>query len=709
MNARLYLNTPIALGLIAVLGPLRASPDSTSPVATLPEVRVSGQAIANGSAADGYRVSDIELGPLGNRSAQDTPFSIYATSADLIRNVQATNTSEALKYVPTVYTNTGASQVTPYFTMRGFSASNWTYNMAVDGMRSFDIWEPLDDKTGIQVMTGATAFLYGITSPAGVVNYLLKRPTAALLAEVTVGTYDQQVYGQIDLGGPIDTTPGLAYRVNIAYANPGQTGVEHQTQERYVFSGALDWEIVPGTLLALDAGTARRSLDFAQALFMTTSAIGIPNAPDTSRNWGAPYTGATDSTSRIGAALSSRLNDIFTLRLRFRNSDIDREYALARQVWQNRKLDYKWRMDAQEPWATVVNQYQLFVDADFQTGPLVHKLTLGGTQDDFSSSNNGFHGTTFNTIYPGNLFGTPSYPPAAALPRGTSTAQETTYGTLTAIDQVSFGERFSGLLGITQARVDDSLEAMTAKGVVSTSDYDDSATTPAFALSFKPVSALTTYVSYVEALQQGLVAGPTTANAGQTFSPFVSEQTEAGAKATIGGMALNLAYFYINQANQYVDPATNIASQNGQAIHQGWEFSLTGRVLRQLTLTGGFTVLDAQIKKATAYEGNVPQGVPEQLARLYAEYDLAVVPGLTLTAGISYTGKVPWDPANTLYVDPVTLFDAGLRYRVKLHGKETTWRLTVANLSGEDYWTTRSGILYLGEPMIVAVSATVAF
>jgi iron complex outermembrane recepter protein len=131
-------------------------------------------------------------------------------------------------------------------------------------------------------------------------------------------------------------------------------------------------------------------------------------------------------------------------------------------------------------------------------------------------------------------------------------------------------------------------------------------------------------------------------------------------------------------------------------------------VLRRLTLTGGFTALDAQIEQATANVGKVPQGVPERMARLYAEYDLGPVPGLGLTAGLSYTGKVPWDAANTLYVDPVTLFDAGLRYRVKLRGKETTWRVTVANLTGEDYWATRSGILYLGEPLTVSVSATVA-
>ena len=82
---------------------------------------------------------------------------------------------------------------------------------------------------------------------------------------------------------------------------------------------------------------------------------------------------------------------------------------------------------------------------------------------------------------------------------------------------------------------------------------------------------------------------------------------------------------------------------------------------------------------------------------------------LTLTGGVSYTGKVPWDAANTLYVDPVTLYDAGLRYQRPIGGKDTTWRLTVANLTDEDYWTTRSGILYLGSPRTLSLSVSLAF
>jgi iron complex outermembrane receptor protein len=706
MPAPRLTRTRLALSLLAIYGSAATAAENS---AELPEVTVVGQAAADGSAAQGYRVERVKLGPLGDADLQDTPLTINAVPAELIRNSGATNTTEALKYVPTIYSATGASQLTPYFSMRGFSASTWTYNMALDGLRSFDIYQPLEDKERIEVLSGASGFLYGITSPAGMINYVSKRPSSKPLAELTVGTYDQQVYSQLDLGGRLAANPDLAYRLNLAYGDKGRTAVDGQSQERHLVSSAIDWRLVPNTRLSVDAAHSQRDLKYAQALFMTTAAIGIPKAPDASKNWGAPYTGASDATSRIGAALEHRFNEIFTLRAQVRYSDIEREYFLNRQVWQNKNLDYKWRVDSQQNIHTTVDQYQVFVDANFRSGPLQHQLSLGATLDHFDSADNGYRGTTYAGVYPGNLNATPGYRAWSLPPAGTSTAQETTYRTLLFADRLSLGEHWSLLLGLNRASVDDRLTSTTAAGVSSTTAYEKSKTTPAVALSFKPLPLLSTYVSYVEALQQGIVAGTTTSNAGEVFAPFVSKQREVGAKATLGGLGLQLAWFDIDQANQYVDPATNRASQDGRETHRGWEFSLTGKLSERLRLTGGFTVLDARIDKATANVGKTPQGVPEHMARLYAEYDLPFVAGLTLNGGASYSGRIPWDAANTLYVDAVTVYDAGLRYQIQLAGKDTTWRLNVANLTDKDYWTTRSGILYLGAPRTLSASASLAF
>jgi len=708
MKHRPYRIMSIALSFLAVQSNSFAAADNNDAV-ELSEVQVVGQAAPEGSARVGYRVDKIYLGPLGAARLQDTPFTVNTVSADLIKNTQATNATEALKYVPTVYSNTGSSQVTPYFTMRGFSASTWTFNMAVDGMRSFDIYQPMDDKERIEVMSGATSFLYGITSVAGMINYVTKQPTTTPYHEVTVGTYGGQLYSQLDLGGPVGTSRDVTYRLNLAYADPGVTSVDHQTQERYVFSGALDWRISPDTKLALDTAWSKRQIEYASAQFVTTAAIGIPKAGDASKNWGAPYTGATDATTRVGAALESKLNDVFTLRTQVRHSDIEREYAMNRVLFQSTKLNYKWRVDSQQKFDTIVDQYALFLDAGFDSGPLKHKVTLGATLDDYDSGDTGSRSQTFATVYPASLYGTPSYPAYVLPTAANSTSQKTRYNTFLLADQIAIGDQWALMLGETLAQVNDAVTTRTPAGLRSTASYGTSKSTPAVSISFKPIPSVTTYLSYVEALQQGFTAGAGTANVGQVFAPYVGKQKEAGVKASVGGLSLNLARFEIEQANQYVDPVSLIASQDGRAIHKGWEFSASGKASERLTITGGFTSLDARIDKATTNVGNTPQGAPEHMAKIYAEYDLPPVPGLILTGGASYTGKVPWDNTDTLYVDAVTVVDAGLRYQNKMYGKDTTWRLNAANLTGKDYWTTRNGYLYLGNPRTLSLSASLAF
>lgn len=674
----------------------------------LPEVQVSAAQEREGSAESGYRTDTVTTGVFGKQSLQDVPLSVQGVSGELIRNTQASNTAEALKYVPTVYASTGAGQITPYFSLRGFSASTWTYNVAVDGMRSFDIWQPMEDKAGIEVLTGASGFLYGVTSAAGTINYITKRSTPTPLVEATVGSYDEQIYGHLDLGGPAAGRSDLAYRLNLGWANAGDTGTEGFTQERYSLSGVLDWRFSPDTLLSFEAARARRDIDQPQALFVPNAASGIPAAPDARNNWGPEEGDTRDVTSRIGLGLDSRLNDVFTLRAKVRYSDDERRYLMGRQMWQNAGLDYRWRLDAHDNHHRTAWQYALFLDAALRTGALAHTLTLGATRDDFHQGWNGYCTLTTAAApaswYPGNLHGIAPAPGLTPVDSAEQ-QQDTTYTTWILSDRIAVGERWELLLGGNLARVDDRQENRAVNGAVTAVDYDAQKFTPAAALTFKPLPQVSVYAAYTEALEQGFKS-TAPGNYGETFAPYASEQKEVGVKAGIGGMQLSAAWFRIDKANQMVE--NNIASQDGFAVHQGWEFFMNGKATDNLTLVGGFTWLDATVERAAGglNEGMTPQGVPEKMAKIYAEYQLPLAPGLTVTGGLSHVGKAPVDAANTLYVDAVTLGDLGLRYQHRLYGKNATWRFNVANIGGKDYWATRSGMLYLGAPRTLSLSAT---
>lgn len=669
-----------------------------------------------GSAKSGYRVRTVQAGALGKLSLQDTPYSISVASAELLENIQAQSVADALKYNPTVQSVTGNSRVTDYYVIRGFSSSIWTNNVALDGMRSYDIIEPIEDKERIEVMNGSGSFLFGMASPGGMINYVTKRPTDAPVNTVTLGNYGGgQSYVHGDFGGRLTEDGSLTYRLNVLKVNGGDIGVEHQTNGRSLFSAAVDWRVNPATVWSFDASHFERDLEYAQALFMIGSASVVPDAPDSSKNWGAPYSFAKDSYTRYGTSITSKLNDTFSVRAALRHSTIDRSYATYRQSWVNNAYDYKLRMDYQGNYQTVADQGNVYLDADFNTGTVKHKLTFGWAKDsvDYNYPLNGTKTYTSSTVYSSSLFSdNPSYAPDPAQVIGSGspyrTTRKTNLDSILLSDQITLDERWSMLVGANYLKIDDQNWAL-ATGA-KTSFYNDSKTTPSVAVMYKPIPDITVYTSYVEALQQGLTAPTGTANAGTALAPYVGRQLEFGVKSKLGQMDVNAALFTIKQQSGYTDSVTNVYSMAGREDHDGVEVSASGKVSKYLTIGGGFTVLDATIKKTSTASllNKTPQGVAEKMARLYAEYAIPSMPGLTLTGGISYTGKAWIDTANTLSAPSYVVGDLGARYQFKAgNGQDVTLRLNVNNITGKNYWTTRSGILYLGNPRTVSLSAEV--
>ncbi|MFV7791688.1 TonB-dependent receptor domain-containing protein, partial [Aliarcobacter lanthieri] len=62
------------------------------------------------------------------------------------------------------------------------------------------------------------------------------------------------------------------------------------------------------------------------------------------------------------------------------------------------------------------------------------------------------------------------------------------------------------------------------------SKYDKSEFTPTLSLMYKPFDYLTTYVTYIESLEQGIIVGTQFSNANEVLPPLVSKQYEVGLK-----------------------------------------------------------------------------------------------------------------------------------------------------------------------------------
>ena len=106
-------------------------------------------------------MKNVDLGPLGSQSVQDTPYSITTVPAALIDNQQAKSINDIIKYDP-------SAQIEPRGDLdfgrpqtRGFENAV-TQNTRIDGLNSYTIMAyPMEEDQTVEILNGAAGGLYG--------------------------------------------------------------------------------------------------------------------------------------------------------------------------------------------------------------------------------------------------------------------------------------------------------------------------------------------------------------------------------------------------------------------------------------------------------------------------------------------------------------------------------------------------------------------
>ncbi|ODU59090.1 MAG: hypothetical protein ABT02_11845 [Comamonadaceae bacterium SCN 68-20] len=690
---------------------LRADLDGNKAVirkaaSVLKEVVVSSDAVAilkEGSAEAGYKAETaMSIGPWGGRKLLDTPYSMTVVGEDLIRNSVANSTDQLFRINPTIqllqpFDINGLTRVM----MRGFLIQS----AMVDGMQGNKSGQGLfiENVDRMEVMTGLSGFMYGIGNIGGTLNYLTKRPTETAKRDVTIGNYGgSQYFAHVDLGGPIDADGKFAYRFNLL-SQDGDTVIRDQSLKRSMISGALDWHATDRLLFGIDALVGSYKLNGRPSL------------------WGSPNNMNDIDTERYGARVQWDISDRLAIRAGYGFQKDERD-TIVSNLTVTSDTSYSLGKSFVSSSRTNTESAYAYIDTKFKTFDIANKLTLGIN----GYAADGYGGYTAAGALPaqiGNAYPnlSLSHPDSAnvALPafdfgslRMLKTDRTKSRNVIIGNESV-FNGQWSLLLGLNWAQY--RAESYDAPTGTVTSKYDKSKATPTASLLFKPLPSLTTYLTYIEALQPGqIVSGATFTNNGEIMPPAVSKQYEAGVKAELGGSLLTASLFQIEKANAYSRDNGNgtfTMFQNGRQRHQGLELTLSGKATRDLTLLGGLTLMDAEVKKSTNNVGlgKVPQGVAEVMAKLYGEYNLPFLHGLTVTSGLYYTGKSYIDAANTQAAPSYTTVDLGLRYATRMFGRDTIVRALVSNLTDKRYWMSNYTIgTTMGAPRAVSFSASMA-
>lgn len=627
-----------------------------------------------------------ESGALGARSVLDTPYSVTVITADDIAKRQATSIGQIFVNDPAVYSSAPAATTNWWGTqIRGLGVRNYY----VDNAPLVLYWGgdfPLEGVETVQALKGLTGFMYGFGAPGGVIAYTSKRPTDAPLLTTELGWRNQSVLrGQLDSGGRFEN--GLGYRLNVA----GEYGDAYNQAriERRVGALAVDYDISPDLQWRANVTSETSNIKEEPLQFYWSSYTGL-RPPRVTYDWdNLQVEGSYYKTDTL--ALSTGLN------WRFAESwTADLTYAYARKKHRSNKMfayllneagDYEgYAYNFAE--VDESNFVQLIVAGAFHTGPLRHGLVIGAAYQSMAADfgANSYWSNDFN----GNIFQPQSFRPTRAIDFSTDgSPSEERQTSWFLSDTLYLGDHWQAVIGVRQTRY----ELIDLDGdPTQNSGYETTATTPTFAVIYKPAAYVSLYGSYAESLEGGSRVAERYANAGEMLGPTVSKQYEAGLKYEHERLGLTAAAFRIERAATIEQAVGELLylRQDGLTRYDGFEFSGGYQLTEELRLGGGALLLDPQIKDVSIgmedLEGNVPSGAPQRQYVFNAQYAPASVEGLSLHGVVRYFGEVPTDDANRLFLPSRTIVNVGFQYDTEIGGEQVTFTGNVNNLLNKKYW-----------------------
>ncbi|HBF25509.1 MAG TPA: TonB-dependent receptor [Nitrosomonas sp.] len=679
---------------------------TTDGKAVLPTLTVKADSLKQGAAEEGYLVSNVSgIGLWDERSLRDTPYSMSIVPSDLIENINAQNMGQIFKMnpltqEPPIQNFTGI----PMVVMRGFQSTNPVYDgipLALGNGSAVSVIE-IDR---VEILGGTSGFLYGGGRVGGAINYVTKSPTSVPLRRLTFGNYGgTQFYGHADISGKFDDRGRFGYRANLLYQG-GDTAIGEPVKQK-VANIVLDGHLTD----TLYADVKYTYNDYSkEATQPTFNSVIERTGVDTSKRYSPKWASNDLESHKAYTSLRWDPSKYFTLRSAFFYQHTNMR---TNQIYLNEQANRTFipRM-LNAPWEKHENYGgYIYLDTRFSTFAVDHKLTLGysSTYYEYFLRGNGFvlrSGTSLSLNEVKNL-SEPDW--GESFGKGTvSSPWIDQYNNVLIGDDITFNDQWSAMIGFNYATTMNKASGFYGDGI----KYEKSALTPSVSVLYKPIKDVTTYVSYMEALERGTRVGNTYTNFGEVFPPLVSKQYEVGLKYDVNpNLLLSTALFRIEKANQFSNQAMPIPTyvQDGLQVHNGVELILTGKVTDNLTIMGGGTLMDISVEKANdpALEGKKPVNAASRMGKIYAEYALPWITGLSLTGGIYYTSERYGNAANTDKIPSYTLYDIGARYATRVLDKSLIVRLNVINLTGKNYWQDAN---YLGVPRTVAFSVSTMF
>jgi iron complex outermembrane receptor protein len=593
------------------------------------------------------------------------------------------------------------------FVIRGFVAENGIFrNGFRDDFFSIRAVTELANIDRVEILKGPASILFGRSDPAGIINYVTKKPLRKPFYEVgfTAGSFDFY-RPTLDFSGPLTENGNLAYRLNAAYENAGsfRDGVE---RERFFVAPTLSWEISDDTDLTLEFSylNVTQPVDDGLVVLSDNEVADIPF----STFLGDPSIRQDVEESRTELYFDHRFNDNLSLRslLRYTTATETGSGVTSRindESEDDRNFPVEEGSDAKGFFETFTIQNDL--TSKFNTGSLEHTVLFGveyftGFQDFIAESR------PSGTI---DIFNPSAFEPATDEPFELQFEGEFTTDSFGIFlqDQIAILDNLQFVIGGRFDTVEVETVFDGEENEEEGSEAEGDAFTPRLGIVYQPIEPVSLYASFSTSFfpADGMDIS------GEPFDPTKGKAFEIGVKGEIikNKLFSTLAFYDTTLTNVTTeDPDDpNFSIQTGEQNSRGIELDIQGEILPGWNIFTGYTYTDAEVTEDNVIPvGNRLTNVPENNFNLWTTYTLqkGSLAGLGFGAGVFYIGERAGDIDNSFFVDGYTRVDAAIYYEKENYRAAVNFK----NLFNADFIEGTGGRLTLEPGAPFAVQGTVS-
>lgn len=604
---------------------------------SIEKIEVLGKNHSNYLAVEAETASKLGI------SIKETPQSVRVITRALMNDFSLDDVNQVLETTPGVSVEKIETDRT-YYKARGFDITNFQ----VDGLglpqESGALQGTLDTAIyqRIEVVMGANGMMTGAGNPSATVNFIRKRPTDDLRANVsiTAGSWsnmrlDADVSGRLN-----DYAAGRA----VIVKQKRDSYLDRYSVERDVFYGIAELNLTDSTTLTTSLTYQQNDADSplwgALALF---DSQGNPTDYDTSTSTAADWAYWNNTSKQAFVELEQLVGDNWSVIARYAHT----------QTEQDSNLFYVYGTpDAQTGLGLTgyasdyqltdrLNLFDVYAKGSFELFGQEHLIAAGASVADMAYQDSSLYDYTTGNGFPAmpNLNEWDGIAPVPVLKDGLNGSR---------VDSEQVSEYVSARFSITDdlkllAGIRHTAWETNGLSYGKNKSRDVSDTTSHLGTVYQINDDINVYASYSETFAPQAEED----NNGQTLDPISGDTKEIGIKTELFNdlMMLNVAIFDAEQKNIAIgvtqDPNDNDNDDGKIQYHraapgiqsQGFELELSGEFGFGISANLGYTYTDIDVSD-TINSGNkdaqlVKDYTPKQVFKLAAKYDATFVDGLS--------------------------------------------------------------------------------